>query len=105
MSDPLDRWSWVKTAWKELDAYNQFVSLWSNTCFFITLDKHLQTSVGQVSQLYDTCWVRFSQSNLQKGSILPQIKISKIFMLGKGINILKNKFNQFSQRWFAEIWE
>jgi hypothetical protein len=39
------------------------------------LDKHLQTSVGQVSQFYDTFWVRFSQSNLQKGSILSRKKI------------------------------
>jgi hypothetical protein len=30
------------------------------------------TSVGWISQFYVTCWVRFSQSNLQKGPVLPK---------------------------------
>jgi hypothetical protein len=56
------------------------------------------TSVGWVSQFYDTCQVQFSQSNLQKGPIFPPPnKISKISMPGKGINIFLKKFTQFSQ--------
>jgi len=42
-----------------------------------------------VSQFYDTCRVRFSQSNLQKGLVLPKLLFKKIYMLDKGINILK----------------
>ncbi len=30
-----------------------------------------KTNVGWVSQIYDILWVWFSQSNLQKGPVLP----------------------------------
>jgi len=49
----------------------------------------VSSSVGWVSQFYDTCRVRFSQSNLQKGLVLPKLFLKKKFMLDKGINILK----------------
>jgi hypothetical protein len=42
------------------------------------------TSVGWVSQFYDTRWVQFLQNNLQKGLVLLTKKIS-----GKGITSLK----------------
>jgi hypothetical protein len=41
----------------------------------------------RVSEFYDTRQVQFSQSNLQKGPLLPIEKNSKISSLGKGINI------------------
>ncbi len=39
------------------------------SCFMV------KTNVGWLSQFSDTHWVWFSQSNLQKGLILPQIFI------------------------------
>jgi hypothetical protein len=41
------------------------------------------SSVGQVSQLYDTRQVRFSQSSSQKGPVLPK-KNSKFFYAEQG---------------------
>ncbi len=57
--------------------------LWVATCLGIVVRKFAQifTSVGRVSQFYDTHWVRFSQSNLQKGSVFPQNIYIYIYIL------------------------
>jgi hypothetical protein len=52
-------------------------------------------SVGRVSQFYDTCRVWFSQSNLQKGQVLPQ-KIFIKFLCGARVStFFLKKLNWF----------
>jgi len=54
--------------------------------------KNLVTaSVGRVSQFYDTRPIQFSQSNLQKGPVLPQKKFLK-FYAGQGYQHFFLKF-------------
>ncbi len=62
------------------------------------------TSVGRVSQFYDTHQVRFLQSNLQKSLVSPKEFSWEIFTLDKGINIFYKKINRFSQYRFSDIW-
>jgi hypothetical protein len=50
------------------------------------------TSVGWVSQFYDTCWVQFSQSNLQKGLVLLKTKLN-FFYAEQGYNIYERNLN------------
>jgi hypothetical protein len=46
------------------------------------------TSVGWVSQFYDTCWVQFSQSNLQKDLVFLKKKFFFLFFNAwQGYNI------------------
>jgi hypothetical protein len=50
----------------------------SNFLLFVSLIPIMcQTSVGRVSQFHDTLWVQFSQSNLQKGPVLPSPYVFK----------------------------
>jgi hypothetical protein len=65
----------------------------------------IPTSVGWVSQFYDTRWVQFSQSNLQKGLVLFKRKFKIFFTREQGYNIYKKNLNWFSQCWFSKIWE
>jgi hypothetical protein len=52
----------------------------------------IKTSVERVSQFYDTRQVRFSQSNLQKGPVLPIKNISKNFYAEQGYKHFFFKF-------------
>jgi hypothetical protein len=63
------------------------------------------TSVGRVSQFYDTHQVRFLQSNLRKSPVPPKEFFGEIFTLDKGINIFYKKLNRFSQYRFSDIWK
>jgi hypothetical protein len=60
------------------------------------------TNVGWVSQFYDTHYVWFSQTDLQKGLILPQKTL--IFLhWAKVSTFQKIKLNWSSQWWFSKI--
>jgi hypothetical protein len=53
----------------------------------------VSSSVGWVSQFYDTCRVRFSQSNLQKGLVLPKLFFLKKIYVRQGYQHFLNKLN------------
>jgi len=65
------------------------------------------SSVGWVSQFYDTRWVQFSQSNLQKGLVLLKRKFKIFFTLNKGITFIKKiqtDSHNFDSQKFENSW-